>query len=635
MNKIHTILAISAAIAGAQSTHAAKTINILIPPSNTEWTFATPMISLDGGKTGKAMSVAPGKCGWFSYTVDEDVSDNVVFYRNNDTEREDMIGFYGNWEVNALPTPIPLKTLFAAYDQDSLYFVSDMDQFLSPGDDGWYTIYPDGAEGICSYSVFTNTYPATKTEIEKLDSCGPQCVTDKEKLATVFGTNSASCGESNFRRVTEDTWSTTNDKHYATCTSIKASFAKAPHQKISVHNASLAWMFIDGKQATTTQGDHNGVVLDIDSYKSPAGSALDDGYYYNLEIFYCDQESSLDNIQISSNLDMTSTFQSRSEITAFPVLDRAMGEVAYQLCYAHSKANSCSEFPSSQDQDETLCGEAIKKNLPEATIRYYLSNGSVFDRKTAQLLTPGTLNKGGIDLSDPYNPKVNKKAISLPPGRWTLFVEIDGKAKKLAAFRMSYSVEILSAESADALDTNGNLIKGLTHTFNSEIVAGVPTPLYISAMVRDIEYTYLSPYDAIGVSYSVYTNNSAVHLYAKTGENEYAFIDGAIQTVGTSGIDTIYVYMDKESLGTESKEAKIHINGMDPIDIKFKAGPVLNKAIMGIQTAVKPVSASKGYAVYDMKGKLIKRGEGSNITVPTSGTYIIRTGNTSRVMKFK
>lgn len=141
------IISVGAVSASASTRH----LGILIPPDFKDWHSDIPMISMDGGETGIALTPDTQHCGWY-YADLENISDDVVIYRKGDGEREDLIGLNGNWESGATATPIPLATLFAAYDSESLYFVSDMEQFLSDDDSGWYLEFPEGVDGVCQFN---------------------------------------------------------------------------------------------------------------------------------------------------------------------------------------------------------------------------------------------------------------------------------------------------------------------------------------------------------------------------------------------------------------------------------------------------------------------------------------------------
>ena len=138
----------------------AKYFFVMIPPDMEEWMSSVPMISLDGGVTGKPMTAVADMCGWYSYVFfNETITDNVVLYRDDDEERIDMIGLFGNAEDDA--TPIPLGMTFdymAAAGQDTLFFVPDEEQ--KTNDDGFYytAAEVDGIEGTCEYTMAAIIY---------------------------------------------------------------------------------------------------------------------------------------------------------------------------------------------------------------------------------------------------------------------------------------------------------------------------------------------------------------------------------------------------------------------------------------------------------------------------------------------
>ena len=156
----------------------AKYLYMMVPPDLVDWMSSATMISMDGGQTGKMMTAAPDKCGWYYYEwLDEAVTNNVVFYRE-DAEidpttglREDMLGLNGNWEENDNATPIELKTYFE--DADTLYFVPDENQHLGGDDDiGWYTTFPEGVEGVCEYTLAALIYD-TDASLHGAFTCAP------------------------------------------------------------------------------------------------------------------------------------------------------------------------------------------------------------------------------------------------------------------------------------------------------------------------------------------------------------------------------------------------------------------------------------------------------------------------------
>lgn len=140
-------LACSAAWAGST-----KQFLVLLPGS-ADWVSSAPMISTDGGKTGKPMVMDGFMCGWYKYAFAEDeITDNVLIYRDDDATREDMLGVNGNWETGDSAVPIPLKMIFDM-GHDSLFFVADESQKLN--EDGWLFSFAeaDVLQGTCSYEI--------------------------------------------------------------------------------------------------------------------------------------------------------------------------------------------------------------------------------------------------------------------------------------------------------------------------------------------------------------------------------------------------------------------------------------------------------------------------------------------------
>ncbi len=160
-------LACSAAWAGST-----KQFLVLLPGS-ADWVSSAPMISTDGGKTGKPMVMDGYMCGWYKYAFAEDeITDNVLIYRDDDAAREDMLGMNGNWETGDSAVPIPLKMIFDM-GLDSVFFVADESQKLN--EDGWLYSFAeaDVLQGTCSFSVPWIVYD-TDAKLHPAFSCYSQ-----------------------------------------------------------------------------------------------------------------------------------------------------------------------------------------------------------------------------------------------------------------------------------------------------------------------------------------------------------------------------------------------------------------------------------------------------------------------------
>ena len=149
---------------------AAKHIYVLFP-ATTEWNRSVPLISLDGGDIGKPMTPDENRCGWFKYDFAEgEVTDNVVFFRDEDVNRDDVIGANGNWETSEKATPIALSMIYDLFALDTIFFVADENQ--KTNEDGFYASAADvvGIDGFCTYNMAALIYD-TDASLHPAFSC--------------------------------------------------------------------------------------------------------------------------------------------------------------------------------------------------------------------------------------------------------------------------------------------------------------------------------------------------------------------------------------------------------------------------------------------------------------------------------
>lgn len=128
-------------------------------PDESSWMSAVPMISTDGGTTGTPMEIDPDGCGWYRmiYAADQ-VPEGVVIYRDDDVNRDDVIGWNGYNETELTPTPIPLSQYTAEFDK--IWYIPDEDAWpdlADPADKGFFTVDP-GQDGNCTYSLAALIY---------------------------------------------------------------------------------------------------------------------------------------------------------------------------------------------------------------------------------------------------------------------------------------------------------------------------------------------------------------------------------------------------------------------------------------------------------------------------------------------
>lgn len=755
----------------------AKYLYVMIPPDYEDWMSSVPMVSMDGGKTGRPLTADPDKCGWYYFVwFNETISDEVVLYRDDDTEREDMIGANGNWETAATATPIPLGTVFETYEgiSDTLYFVPDQDQFLAETDNGWYTTFPEGVEGTCSYTMAAIIYdtdaslhpafscysqggegcqmgaqgiPAAtavtavnrcigvtsgiveqyldpnipqKMRKPKLSTFGKNCFISDDLFNQLFnytkGVNEKSCYNMPFSRSEDGKWEfdsdffvsdglevpggfypveTTDDaailaadpnqvpvkaartkrgaegavfygpalrenhategiplidvfcnssswkggtdceglfadgdgtdaavnyfyklpannncvlgwscpdkapkgwtfykdgtetvvktggsprwagarnQHY--CFESHAKFTHKPGLKFNFRGDDDIWVFIDNTLAVDLGGTHLAApgYVNLDNFKGYDGNLLTVGKQYDIDIFFCDRRTTMSNVRIKTNMYIKQTVAIEFTPTRNPANP---AEKSYEMCYTKSGDGSCAGAMSGDGDAEMRCCGAEIATKCGVQLDYYLVPGSSFSLETADKLVSGSVNKGGIDLRDPTAPKVNKEAVTLPPGRWTLFAYAEGKAKKIETFRTTGAVDVMFKNPTAVLDSNGDPIKGLTYEFIGEELAGQLVPVYVTALINDATSGELSvsPSDAIGVSYSLDVT-SGLQLYTKLPDgsiNPTPIKPSEQRVIGATGVDTLYATVPFIALSANEQAYSINVSKSTttPATIKF------------------------------------------------------------------
>ncbi len=132
----------------------ATTLYVLIPEAK-EWQSTIPMISADGGVTGKALIADSKRCGWYYVSYfNTEPPDSLIIYREDDPE--DKIGM-GGLASDAFIN-IPLKHLFDSLGVKELFFIPDDAAWPDDGStNGWYT-EDNGVEGVCTYSLAAVIY---------------------------------------------------------------------------------------------------------------------------------------------------------------------------------------------------------------------------------------------------------------------------------------------------------------------------------------------------------------------------------------------------------------------------------------------------------------------------------------------
>ena len=299
-------------------------------------------------------------------------------------------------------------------------------------------------------------------------------------------------------------WTSKTGRNQQFCFESHAKFTYKPGLKFNFRGDDDIWVFIDNQLAVDLGGTHLAApgYVNLDKFKGKSGT-LEVGKQYDLDIFFCDRRTTMSNVRIKTNM----YIQQKTAIDVKQTKNKNnMAETTYDLCYTQTGDGSCASTMTGETEEVQLCGAEISSaGLP---ISYTLVQGNTISSPAVpgfeNVSEPGVY-KCGVDLTVPTAPKVDKSKMCLGGGRYTLFVNISGKTKKVATFRMSGDVDVVYANGV-ALDTTGKEIPGGRYTLQTSSIAGQTVPVYISSVAAgegastDVE---IYPEDAKGVQYTL------------------------------------------------------------------------------------------------------------------------------------
>ena len=375
------------------------------------------------------------------------------------------------------------------------------------------------------------------------------------------------------------------------CFESHATFTYREDQEFTFRGDDDIWVFINKKLALDNGGAHlaapgHVVLKNLNSTYGP--NFLEPGKDYALDIFFCDRRTTMSNVIIKTNM-----FIKQSSGLSATAKDNGDGSVSYGICFDQSGDGSCAAVAlgSAGGGSATIhaCGAEIGTKAGK-TLKFTITT------RTGELkanLTPGQAGwqYGGFDLSDPFNPKVNKDKINgLAPGSYRLVIDVcdasgacDAKAKTYINFRIKGNLDVMTQTSTyvvNAGDDASTFYKNNTKwEFVGKGLAGSRVPVYVSAFA-DGGVDLLS---AVGQSYSLLLDKGMQAFASKTGETPVTFP----KTVGATGIDTIWLYQDLSGM-TVSPEKKT---------VKLKSEAVIEFYAPKLEFATP--------ATYDSTGKVL------------------------------
>ncbi len=395
-------------------------------------------------------------------------------------------------------------------------------------------------------------------------------------------------------------WESNRNRHF--CFESHATFTYREDQEFTLLGTDDSWVFVNKKLAL----DNGGVHL-----TAPAHVALKDlnvkygygflepGNNYTLEIFSCNRLAPQSNLTIKTNIFIKQTTGLSTTATK-----NSDGSESYSICYDQSGDGSCASVAlGSSGGDGTVhaCGAAIEMY---GTLRYKIittrAGVDVAILKSGQ----SGWQYGGIDLSDPFNPKVNKdKIVGLAPGSYRLVIgfydkqgTVDPKARTYINFRIKDYLDVMTQTSSykvNAGDEESPAYRNNTKwTFVGEGLADTRVPVYVSTFY-DGSVDLLR---AVGQSYTLNLDAGMKAYTSRTGDAEVAWP----KTINETGIDTIWVTAPLDALTTSPTEFRVRLKSSAKINFYATAEEVpsssseeeTSSASTRSSSSVKPSSSS-------------------------------------------
>ena len=365
--------------------------------------------------------------------------------------------------------------------------------------------------------------------------------------------------------VTSRTVSLTGGRNQHFCFESHAKFTHKPGLRFSFRGDDDIWVYIDNKLAVDLGGTHMAApaYVDLDKFEGLSGK-LNIGNQYDIDIFFCDRRTTMSNVRIKTNM----YIRQKSAIDLKKTVNEK-GEASYSVCYTRTGDGSCAAAMGALAEIDSACDSKIVELGVD--VSYTLVEGKSLDDAPVKgfenVSTPGTY-KCGIDLTNITSPKLDVSKVCLNPGRYSLFMNIDGKSEKVSTFRIaSGNVDVVYR---DALikDANEETIGTLSQ--QTTALGGELVPVYISSIYEENDTLKVYPQDVQGMVYTL-SYSDLMDVFYKNAEGELvAVASGQQRKIGASGIDTVYVTVAMANLTEPLQTFKIKVSGRSiPLSISF------------------------------------------------------------------
>ena len=340
-----------------------------------------------------------------------------------------------------------------------------------------------------------------------------------------------------------DNYATNEKRNQHFCFASHATFTYNESQEFTFRGDDDIWVFINKKIAVDNGGAHlaaPGHVVLKNLNRTYGDGFLVPGQDYPIDIFFCDRRTTMSNVIIKTNM-----YIKQSTGLDFDMEKVANDGLKMNLCVETTGGGDCAsialgESGSVGEQSTIECGDKIS-----ATVNYTIKKRNGDDIPGGGVLTPGVVNKGGIDLTNPKAPVVYPDKITLPPGSYRLYVEVNGKTTYYN-FKVKGSTNVITEDVVFVNTDNEEAAypTGTKWEYKDKALAGNRIPLYISApMDGDVDL-----FSAAGQPYTL-SATAGVNIFdSETGTTQIASLS---RVINATGIDTLWVTIPLATLGTE------------------------------------------------------------------------------------
>jgi fibro-slime domain-containing protein len=345
------------------------------------------------------------------------------------------------------------------------------------------------------------------------------------------------------------------------CFESHAKFKHKPGLRFSFRGDDDIWVFIDNKLAVDLGGTHLAApgYVNLDKFEGLSGT-LQAGNTYDIDIFFCDRRTTMSNVRIKTNM----YIQQKVGID-IKKTKKADGEEDFHVCYTRSGDGSCASAMGAIAEVDSACDNDIVDI--GVHVSYTLVRGNSMESEPvegfADVSTPGVY-KCGIDLTNITSPKIDKSKVCLNPGRYTLFMNIDGKSAKVATFRAAGGNVDVVYRDAIVKDADDEAVAGGEMPVQTSALGGELVPVYISSVDEPLnagDPLEVFPQDASGMMYTL-SYSDVMEVFYKDAEGKLVpLTSGQKRVVGSSGIDTVYATVSMSNLSKPIESFDIKVSG--------------------------------------------------------------------------